>query len=281
MRKDLTVSVDAWGNIIVAGPVSVDSATTFVAKLDKDGNLLWHETLSHGDLFSASPAASWPPPAPERDSVEPLALDSEIEAYQSQLGRQGRLARWIGAALAFAGLFVFGAAGGAAISSAKSAAHAAQVTVARSGVDEAVDRRIDSLMDAVAIGASAPAAPAAVVSDDEITVDAMSAVDDEPEVLHGEPMPEVETLTEPVFDDVVGLRSQMMSLLTSGQLTEAVVVGERLVAADRESAFSYLCLGAALQDLGRGDEARANYDACVRNATRGDSSECMALGGRR
>lgn len=289
MRKDLSVTVDAWGNIIVAGPVAEGAAMSFVAKLDKDGNLLWHETLRH-DVLTASAAGSVPPPAPDRDSllgrdsVDPVALDAELEVYQRQLGRRSRVARWIGAALAFAGLFVVGAMGGA-MAGRMHAASMGSPTFARSGVDVAVDERVDHAM-ASGIGAG----PVGMVQDDEPVV--VDQNEEEPEPLHGEPL-DVETvplvhddaavlpLDEPVFDDVVRLRAEVLALLNEGRFEEAVRVGERLVAADRQNAFNYLCLGAALQDLGRGEHARANYDACVRNATRGDVSECMALGGRR
>ena len=277
MRKDLTLTVDASGNIIVAGPVAPGSATTFVAKLDQNGNLLWHETLSHGDLFGASPAASWPPAAPDddRDSVQPLLLDPSVDGLRPP-GRQSRIARWFGTALAFAGLFAIGIVGGAAVQHGQASAPS-QVTMARSGIETAVAPGVDMAADEMtqAIGAAVMGAASSDSSDD------MASAAERAAAIESDPV-STAPVVEPIsLDNVVELRAEVLALLQAGQLSEAVEVGHRFVAADRENAFSYLCLGAALQDLGRGREARANYDQCVRHATRGDVSECMALGGRR
>jgi hypothetical protein len=293
MRKDLTLTVDAWGNIIVAGPVAPGSSTTFVAKLDKAGRLLWHETLSHGDLFESS-ASSVPPPAPsDRQSVEPVMLDDrmlaisddDIDAYQHRLGRQSRIARWLGAALAFAGLFMLGAAGGAAASSAHQAG-LPRVALAHAGVEDAVARTMDSAVgeltpriDAPSDSALAAAAPSVDVPTTTMpgaTITASMLSPDDARALLASAAPEVQ-----IQENVVELRAEVLALLEAGQADLAVGVGERFVMADSDNAFAYLCLGAALQDLGRGNDARAVYDACARGASRGDVSECMALGGRK
>ena len=302
MRKDLSVTTDAWGNIIVAGPVAVGSSTTFVAKLDKEGTLLWHETLSHGDLFSAS-ASSVPPPAPDRDSfdaivtdrdsVEPQLLDAEIEAYQHKLGRQGRVARWIAATLAFAGLFAFGIAGGAF---AQQATNAGDVTLAHVGVDAAASMRAHhavetfaamdtSPMSASAVGAAWPEADVVAPSPERIgiTVEPMSAVEDTPEpAVSLEPAVKLDqALVDGYQENVIELQSAVLAHLNTGQFKEAVPLAQRFVKADPTNAFAYLCLGAALQDSGHAVAAVEAYSACARHAERGDVSECIALGGRK
>jgi len=77
------------------------------------------------------------------------------------------------------------------------------------------------------------------------------------------------------------LRAKTLALLTRGDATGALPLARALVAADPHHALSYLCLGAALIDLGRRPEAQQIFSQCVRQAKRGDRSECAALGGRR
>jgi hypothetical protein len=258
MRKGLTLTVDAWGNIIVAGPIHPDrdgfSDETFVAKLDKDGNVLWQRGLV------ASRSSSLPPPAPgaaapaldARDSVEPQLLD-EVDQYESELAGVARFKRaWrMAGAAALAACAVAGTA--LAVQHAQIQAPAALMQhnvqrEARITGELAEARVIDEIrMGPAAATATTTTAPPAPV-----------------------PLPNATTL-----------REETLKLLTAGLPAEALPHARALVAADPHHAMSYLFLGAALQDMGRANEAREVYNDCVKLATTGDASECYALGGRR
>jgi hypothetical protein len=71
-----------------------------------------------------------------------------------------------------------------------------------------------------------------------------------------------------------------MDLLTAGRYDAALIWGRALMATEPEDAVGYLCVGAALIDLGRRQEAHETFRACVRRATHGDVSECLAFAGR-
>ncbi len=252
MRKELTVTVDAWGNIIVAGPIKGGQFDeTFVAKLDKDGNMLWQR-----GLFSARTSSLPPPPildaaaaSEPRDSVEPHLLD-EVARYEHTLSRSRPfLSVW--RAFGAAALVAFGVAGVAL--AAQRAATAPQTSLRVHSMQReaptagALEARV------AAPGGDAPI-PEAAIAESNITL----------------PLP-----------DPASLRAETLALLTAGFSAKALPSARSFVAAVPHDAISYLFLGAALQDLGRANEAREVYNDCVKLATTGDASDCYALGGRR
>ncbi len=246
MQKAWAITVDAWGNIIVAGPVLPGSfEEMFVAKLDKDGNVMWQRGLQ------VARASSVPPPAPDlagaveaRDSVGPQFLDG---GSPSQGGRARAVAKVLAVA-ALAACTVAGVAAGA--QHVRAAAHVDalhQHAVQRSAI----------------LGAEL----------------APSALDVVPATAAGATSPGAETtmaLPEPSV-----LREETLELLNAGLPAEALPHARAYVAAAPHDATSYLFLGATLQDLGRANEAREVYNDCVKLSTTGDASECFALGGRR
>ncbi len=246
MRKELTVTVDAWGNIIVAGRVDPSSTESFVAKLDKDGQLLWHRGLQPADSARTS---SMPPPmahlgdgAPAtetvRDSVEPQLL--EVDRYERQLTRRSS-GRVIGGALA--ALVVCGVVGAA---------------LGTSWLDSEPGSLEPQVLRKAEMTLTAEMAPAG-------TTEAAQPV--APVEM---PMPSAEQL-----------REETLALLTSGLPAQALPVARAYVGAAPHHAMSYLFLGATLQELGRVNEAREIYNDCVKLSDEGDISECYALGGRK
>jgi hypothetical protein len=73
------------------------------------------------------------------------------------------------------------------------------------------------------------------------------------------------------------LRERTVTLLSQAKPADALPLAQALVAAQPEDAFAYLCLGSALLDLGRTDEARTTFLQCIEHAKRGNIDECRAL----
>ena len=71
-----------------------------------------------------------------------------------------------------------------------------------------------------------------------------------------------------------------VELLDTGRFDAALIWGRALVATAPDDAVGYLCLGSALLDLGRRQEAHEVFRSCVRHATHGDVSECLTFAGR-
>src|SRR5262245_8626844 len=94
MRKALTVTVDAWGNVIVAGPVH-DAACSplFIAKIDPHRRVCWRPILereappwgftSEGTV-EAAPNVE--PLETDRDSFAPHMME-DIAAFERKLAR--------------------------------------------------------------------------------------------------------------------------------------------------------------------------------------------------
>ena len=82
-----------------------------------------------------------------------------------------------------------------------------------------------------------------------------------------------------VEGDYDTLSTQTLELLNDREFDRARELAERLVALEPDNAFGYRCLGSALQDMGKIREAREVYSQCVSKATKGEVSECRALGG--
>jgi hypothetical protein len=81
--------------------------------------------------------------------------------------------------------------------------------------------------------------------------------------------------------DTAELVRATIDLLVARRFDAAVIWGRALVATEPDNALGYLCLASAQLDLGRRQEAHETFRSCVRRATRGDVSECLAFAGRR
>lgn len=79
--------------------------------------------------------------------------------------------------------------------------------------------------------------------------------------------------------DYEALSTQTLELLNDREFERARELAEKLVALQPDNAFGYRCLGSALQDMGKIQEARDVYSQCVTKATKGEVTECRALGG--
>lgn len=321
MRKPLTLTVDAWGNVIVARTLGNEG--TFVAKLDKEGNVLWQQMIAINEVVDDAdlPVGLSGPTAaaatePVRDSVEPLLIDPEIEAMQRDLRGPSKLFRGLGIAAILAGLFAFGLAGGAALRAGSSAATPTHPAAAVAGIRGATQMKAQSAVASVSFEHDAvetvddtvdPSPPTATVaaesttepeSDGAIGASEPVLVPTSPPVAAGEPAPVDEPRTPPVASEpeseskssgindddlaVIGsaaIRAETLRLLNAGRMEEAAQLGMQLVAAAPSDAFSYLCLGAALQARGRIAEAASAYRSCAEFAKHGDVSECRALAG--
>lgn len=321
MRKPLTLTVDPWGNVIVARTLGNEG--TFVAKLDKEGNVLWQQMIAANEAIAGDelpPGLLGPTAAaatePVRDSVEPLLIDPELEAMQRDLRGPSKLFRGLGIAAILAGLFAFGLAGGAAFrtgSLASSTAPAAAAVGIRGATQVKAQSAVASVsfehdaIETVDDTVPAPESPAMAATDD---IDDESEPQAEPEVepaaigaaspalvptsppvtseaapAEAASEPEVESKSTGINDDdlaVIGagaIRKETLRLLNAGQMAEAAQLGMQLVASAPSDAFSYLCLGAALQAQGRIAEAASAYRSCAEFAKHGDVSECRALAG--
>ncbi len=90
----------------------------------------------------------------------------------------------------------------------------------------------------------------------------------------------VADITSSLPDDLDDLEKKTVELLTERKFDEAIVFAKKLIEKKPDSAFGYRCLGSALQDLGRYNEAQQVYSDCATHATKGEVIECTALGGR-
>ena len=186
MRKPLTLTVDAWGNVIVARTLGNEG--TFVAKLDKEGNVLWQQMIALSEAMAGDellPELLGPTAAaatePVRDSVEPLLIDPEIEAMQRELRGPSKLFRGLGIAAILAGLFAFGLAGGAALRTASASAQT-RPAAAAVGIRGATEIKAQSAVSSVsfehdAIETVDDTVPAASASQD-VAMAATDEIDD-------------------------------------------------------------------------------------------------------
>jgi len=292
-RKDITLTVDPSGYIFVSGPIHQDPKRwdeLFVAKFDPQGKLVWqrdinrkssleqpYESFSSAPLTAAHYGGIVQEEEDERDSVSPHAVDQEIEHLELQLTRRSRLSTALSYAAGFAFLVAVGFLSAAGFHQGRMQAAAQRVAAARSAnLYETGANAVDS---------------ARVAMDGALQAEA-ATTSEPPELVSVEPAA-IEQSTEPVVesfaaaggpDTLLGsaklLRSETLALLNAGKPAEAVDAARVYVTVDSENAFSHLCLGAALQDLGRMKEARAAYSVCVNQAKRGAIWECRALGGR-
>jgi hypothetical protein len=254
MRKGLTLTLDASGNVIVAGPLRDDSGASgplFVAKLDQSGRILWKQTIERDappwGFIASEPCEQAPRYASDdlRDSVSPVMVDQGFdEPIMKPIMKRSKIGRAVGVALA-ALLLCLGIGGGAAAAQGELAA-AAPPMPSRIGATLA-----SANMD-VDLSATKRSARSVVV--------------------------EMKRLPVPTAEEI---RSETVKLLSQGKPADALPMAHALTAAAPADAFSYLCLGSALLDLGRRDEAIEAFSDCVRQATEGAVAECSALGGRK
>ncbi len=268
MRKTMTLTVDPAGDIIVAGPVTPNdssSAEVFVAKLDNQGTLLWQRRL-HPSSAEAFIAGELQPQVeasdPLRDSVSPLLMeagDDEIERRYTG----GPASRFFGATLVALGLVTVTA-----------------VAVAAPGSTDM--RASKSAVSAASFGGSAVAGAgrAMVVAQPTFERAILEPFTGDGLVAERAAIQEPAYASEPLVTPAE-LRDQTLAKLSAGRPAEALVWARAFVQAEPDNALSYLCVGAALQDLGRAQQARQAYDQCVRHAKHGDATECYNLGGRK
>jgi hypothetical protein len=275
MHKPMTLSFDDDGNIVVASPSP--GAEVLVAKFTPAGELLWQRAVS---MVSSADE--------ERDSVSPLLIDGPASLIASRLAsrRRGRLVAGsvVAACALTVGIAGFGVIGhpGAPTPAARSL---------RAPVTELASRAAPAIE--MVPGATAVAEPpsATEAASDETTFPEVAIAPTEPTPIRTlvEPIARVEPVvvartdvaaSEPVaaataIDD----RAESLALLQRGDLAAAADRARAMVVSSPDDAFSYLVLGAALQDQGREGEARAVYYACAQNAWNGSVAECMALAG--
>jgi hypothetical protein len=268
MRKTMTLTVDPAGDIIVAGPVTPNdssSAEVFVAKLDNQGTLLWQRRL-HPSCAEAFISGALAPQVeaidPLRDSVSPVLLDAGEEGIEGRY-TGGPASRFFGAALVTLGLVTVTAVAAASPGSSDLRAAGPATSAASFG--------------GTAVAGAGRALAAIQPTFDRATLGSFIAA---------EPVAAATALQEPAYASEplvtpAELREQTLATLSAGRPAEALVWAQAFVDAEPDNALSYLCVGAAFQDLGRPQEARQAYDQCVRHAKRGDATECYNLGGRK
>ena len=73
------------------------------------------------------------------------------------------------------------------------------------------------------------------------------------------------------------LKARAKGALEHGRAREALAAAKKALAIDPHDAESWLVLGAAHQELGAQDAARAAFASCTSKATHGPKGECAAL----
>jgi len=298
MLKSITLTIDDSGNIVLAGPftgtISVAgqqivsaslSDDIFIAKFEAgSGQLLWTDCLDRAvipdssdsetsasgrelnldvaELRSPSCPAADAEPDDRRDSCAPVALSSRETEQQCSTSR-----RTTGIALGVLGAMTAGVVGLMLF-------HRPQPTQRWAYKAPVVAQASTNATLATAREASAETTM--LYQADDLLI---------PEPNRAPPKPADDRAVRPAVvkaqpPDVSQLAAETLRLLNQRQFDEAVTRATALVEATPTDAHAYLCLGAALQELGRIEEARTIYRACSRYAEKGAVWECVALGGR-
>ncbi|MBI4702253.1 MAG: hypothetical protein HY744_14080 [Deltaproteobacteria bacterium] len=290
-----TVTLDEQGNVYVAGIfegaidlgagllVAEAGPEPVLTKYDRTGQLEWCasrrtpvaarlaelpqvvSSLGQREAFAALDLGAVPP---TRDTLRPVAFDaceSGARATRPSAGRATGVRRSVGAAAMLGTLLGMGAIALSPDSSEPVRPAAASLPAAEPMVG--------------------PVAEAALAGGTE-----MQSSDGRGEAASCEPT-EAAPPAEPsspagpvvrVNQESVGqLRTETVRLLSEGRFKLASALARDLIEADPRHAFGYLCLGSALQDLGKWKQAVDVYSDCVRHAEQGAVWECRALGGRR
>jgi hypothetical protein len=304
-RKDITLTVDPAGYIFVSGPIHQNPKRwdeLFVAKFDPQGKLLWQRDINRKsslerpyETFSARPTTSAPTVIEEeddeRDSVSPHAVDQELDYLELQLGQRSPISRALGYAAGFAFLVAIGFLSAAGFHQGRMQAAAERVAAARSAnlqdtAAVAIDGAHEAMSAALAAEATYAGEPTLASEPVERVAPPMLKhdINDGPIMSAPQSKPveskPVESKPEAANSSASLLRAETLKLLNTGKAAEAVDAARAYVSVAPESAHSHLCLGAALQSLGRMAEATAAYSACVKQAKSGSVWECRALGGK-
>lgn len=283
-KSTLSLQIDPEGHIIVAAPLA--DARVLVAKFAPDGTLEWEraETVpSPGEPVDASEADD-----PPRDSFAPMLVDADADGHPLRLQRAHRRGRLASASvLGATSLTLFLAALGlgqgetTASPTLQRFRQPIAALAARASVETPATDWIDPAEETPAIGAttsleatSAPIeapAPVSVAPSGPPTVTPPAA-----------PAPAEEEAPKQTADaygtsGVLALRRAVLDHLTSGDAATARLAAQTLVMNSPSDAFGYLCLGAALDQLGLHEEAMRTYRACAEVARHGDLDECRAL----
>jgi tetratricopeptide (TPR) repeat protein len=123
--------------------------------------------------------------------------------------------------------------------------------------------------------APTPVAPAPVLPTNAAAADIPSAESVEAPAAVVETAPQ---LTDKERRDVGGkAKLESQSRLDRGDAKSAIEAGERSVSVDPSDAEAWLILGAAYQQVGDLKNATRAFSACLKDATRGDKSDCAAM----
>jgi len=283
-KSTLSLQIDSEGHIIVAAPLA--DARVLVAKFAPDGALVWERAES---VSSAGEPAEADDPA--RDSFAPMLVDADSEGHPQRLHRaqrRGRLAtRSVLGAAALTLLLAAVGLGRGETSAPQLQRFTQPVTAlaARSEPLEVAGTDWIAPEDEAAVTAAGETSPEATSSPVELPVSGpMTTPRVFEERVSEEPKPQVEP--EPELTDasaygtggVLALRRDVLNRLTTGDDAQSArLAAQTLVMNSPSDAFGYLCLGAALDQLGMHAEAMSTYLACAEVARLGDVAECRAL----
>ncbi|MEM1032609.1 MAG: hypothetical protein AAGN82_19850 [Myxococcota bacterium] len=303
-----SLTIDTDGHIIVAAPLS--DARVLVAKFTPEGALEWERA----QLAGVTPPGSGDPggPCPDadgRDSFAPLLIDADPHApkgwHRERAARRGRRARTI-----IAGAFLATLAAATVGAEAPWTASAGATELRRVGPplttllgatpDLEDEGRPVTIPAAGDEAISAPRSPIVVPATTDAQSDHGLATDwIEPFAAPSRPgrgtatgpaeppSPPPPPPSEPVGDTSssapdlrLALRETMVAALMGGEATRAELGAQTWIQHHPHDAFGYLCLGAALDQLGRPSEAQRAYRACAEVAQGNGVDTCRAWADR-
>jgi hypothetical protein len=238
-------------------PVSVEEA------------LAEHPPVSVGNAFFRGVEGSL---APVTEELDASSVRAPILLTDEQQARRNRLRRIVVGAVAAVALLGVGLVAKATLgrSSAEPAPVAAVAPVEQPAAQPAAEEETEGAKLASAEPAADPAS-----QDQAATTDAPTEPSAEPEAAAaaaGAPDASV---------PYAKVKERTLELLNKRQFEAAIPWAQRLIALEPTDSFGYRCLGSALQDLQRIEEAHKAYSDCVTHATKGAVRECGALGGQK
>jgi hypothetical protein len=221
---------------------------------------------------------SWPP-ARKRDSFQPVSMSTRSRAEQTGLRSWAR-GQSLGLAIGLGcGVLVGALSFGAGRSFERSGVTDQRALPAAVGAwaDPGASEEAGTAL------RTAAAEPDAAEQSTDPATDLLADIEQQDDVSPFAPPPTRAVQLAAVSGergDGEELAGATIELLVQGKYDAALVWGRVLVATAPDDAFGYLCIGSALIDLGRRQEAHQTFRACVRRATRGDVSECLTFAGR-